>query len=277
MFLSAFLENFLFKKVNSFENRNFQSTIMFFVSSVFLFLIYIIFYEQTSTDLNFLKDWKYYLLIFLEITVFHLYRENYHQNKNNYTMVNMFVFSTIYLMPVLTFLYNSIFIFNTNLDIKYTSIIEAFVFSMVLFVLTTIYYINKIKNKEVKNLKLLLALLFILLNSMYFSVKTIQTYNGFLAYSIIQILIALYFLALSKNESKNITLKSIGVYCLWPFIYVLYLLASSLIAVEFIAIFKRVSQVLSAMILDKKVIFKDAILISLIIFTSILFYIYKIN
>ena len=260
MFLSAFLENFLFKKVNSFENRNFQSSIMFFISSLVLFLIYIIFYEQTNSDLNFLEDWKYYLLIFLEITVFYLYRENYHQNKNNYTMVNMFVFSTIYLMPIITFIYNSIFIFNDSLDIKYTSIFEAFVFSSILFILTTIYYIDKIKNKEVKNIKLLLALLFILLNSMYFSVKTIQTYNGFLAYSIIQMLIAFYFLILSKNESKKISVKNIGVYCLWPFIYVLYLIASALIAVEFIAIFKRVSQVLSAMVLDKIVVKKDAVL-----------------
>lgn len=276
MFLSAFLENFLFKKVNSFENRNFQSSIMFFISSFVLFLIYILFYEQVKSDLDFLQDWKFYLLIFLEISVFYLYRENYHQNKDNYTMVNMFVFSTIYLMPVLTFIYNSFFVFNTTLDVKYDSILEAIIFSMVLFILTTIYYIDKIKSREVKNLKLLLALLFILLNSMYFSVKTIQTYNGFLAYSIIQILIAFYFLFLSRKESKKINLKNIGVYTLWPFIYVLYLIASALIAVEFIAVFKRVSQVLSAMVLDRKIIKKDALLIFLIVLVSALFYLYKI-
>lgn len=276
MFLSAFLENFIFKKINSLENRNFNSFIMFLISSFVLFFVYMIFYNFNANDFSFLFQWKFYLQIILELLVFYLYRENYYHNKNNYTMINMFVFSTIYLMPILAFVYSSIFIFDTSLDIKYDSFLEAFFFSFSLFILSVIYYISKIKNKEIKNLKLLILLLFVLLNSMYFSVKLVQTYNGFLIYSSIQIVIALYFLVLSKKESKQIDFKRVALYFLWPFVFIFYVLAASLIAVEFVTIFKRISQIISAMVLDKKIILKDLILISLIILITILFYIYKV-
>lgn len=276
MFLHAFLESFLYKKINTLENRNFQSALMFVTSSIVLFFVYLLFIGFNGEDFLFLKDWKFYLLSILEFLVFFLYRENYYQNKDNYTMINMFVFSTIYLMPILAFFYNSIFYFNSTLDIKYDSFWEAFIFSFLLFVLTTIYYIRKIKNKEVKNLKLLLLLLIVLLNTLYFSVKIIQTYNGILIYSIIQICLASYFILLSKNESKTVTLKNVALYFLWPLIFIFFLLAAKLIAVEFITIFKRVSQLISAMVLDKKVNKKDLILIALIIFVSLSFYLYKI-
>jgi len=277
MFLSAFLENFLYKKINSYENRNFQSFLMFLISSIILLIIYSFMYDFNKEDFSFIYEWKFYLLNLLELFVFYLYRENYHQNSDNYTMINMFVFSTIYLMPILAFFYNSIFIFNKNLDIQYDSFFEATVFSFILFALTLFYYVDKIKNKKIKNLPLLLLLLFTLLNTMYFSVKIVQTYNGFLVYSFIQFLIAINFFILSRKESKTITLKKILLYTIWPFIYFLYFIAASLIAVEFITIFKRVSQIIAAMIIDKKVIIKDAILIAMIIFISILFYLYKVK
>ncbi len=277
MFLSAFLESFLYKKINSYENRNFQSFLMFLISSIILLIIYSFMYDFNKEDFSFIYEWKFYLLNLLELFVFYLYRENYHQNSDNYTMINMFVFSTIYLMPILAFFYNSIFIFNKNLDIQYDSFFEATVFSFILFALTLFYYVDKIKNKKIKNLPLLLLLLFTLLNTMYFSVKIVQTYNGFLVYSFIQFLIAINFFILSRKESKTITLKKILLYTVWPFIYFLYFIAASLIAVEFITIFKRVSQIIAAMIIDKKVIIKDAILIAMIIFISILFYLYKVK
>lgn len=276
MFLSAFLENFLYKKVNSCENRNFQSALMFLISSIILFLIYALIYNFDIKDFSFFFEWKFYLLSFLELMVFYLYRENYHQNSTNYTMINMFVFSTIYLMPILAFFYNSIFSFNTTLNIKYDSFFEAFVFSFVLFALTLVYYVDKIRNKEVKNLPLLITLLFTLLNCMYFSVKTVQSYNGFLVYCFIQFIIALNFFILSRKESKSIDLKRVTLFLVWPFISVLYFIAASLVAVEFITIFKRVSQIISAMIIDKKVVIKDAILIVIIILISLFFYLFKV-
>lgn len=281
MFFHAFLENFLYKRLNTLENKNFQSSLMFLVSSVTLFSIYLLFFGFNSQDFIFLNDGKFYLLCGLELGVFYLYRENYNQNKNNYTMVNMFVFSTIYLMPLLAFFYNEIFTFNKSLDIKYESFFEAFIFSFVLFILTSIYYISKIKNKEVNNLKLLLLLVFILLNTMYFAVKIVQTYNGFLIYSFIQIVITINFFILSQKgankESKSITLKDFAFYFLWPAYFVLFFIAAGLMSVEFITISKRISQIISAMILDKKVLRKDFILIGLIFIVTIIFYFYKYN
>lgn len=276
MFLSAFFENFLYKQINRLKNRNFHSSIMFFISAFMLFILYNIFYNFNLNDFNFFYEWKFYLLIALELLVFYLYRENYYNNENNYTAINMFVFSTIYLMPILAFFYNLIFEFDTKLNIKYDSFFEAFLFSFVLFILTLAYYISKIKNKEIKNLKLLIFLLVALLNTMYFSVKMVQTYNGFLLYCFIQIFISIYFLYLSKNEVKTIALKNIALYFILPFIYTFYFFASSLISVEFITIFKRVTQIISAMILDKKTIGKDSLLIFLILLITFLFYLYKV-
>lgn len=275
MFMHAFLESLLYKKLNSVENRNFHSFILFTISSFSLLLIYSFYFEFNENDFTFLYDWKFYLLTILEIFVFYLYRENYYQNKNNFTMVNMFIFSTIYLMPILAFIYNPLFNFNETLDIKYDSFYEALIFSLILFVLTAIYYANKIKNKEVKNLKLLILLLIVLLNTLYFSVKVVQTFNGFLVYGFIQIVIAIYFFLLSKKEQKDISLRRIGLYFTYPFLFVLYFMAAAMISVEFITIFKRVSQIISAMILDRKVQRKDFILIFSIILISVLFYIYK--
>lgn len=280
MFFHAFLESFLYRRINSLENRNFQSSMMFLVSSITLFLVYLIFFNFNSNDFLFFQDWKFYLLLVLEMGVFYLYRENYNQNKNNYTMVNMFVFSTIYLMPLLAFFYNKIFIYDRSLDIKYNSFSEAFIFSFVLFILTTIYYVSKIKNKEVKNLKLLLLLVFVLLNTLYFSVKTVQTYNGFLIYSFIQIVIAINFFIISQKkeikESKKVTLKDFGFSLLWPLYFILFFIAAGMMSVEFVTISKRISQIFSAMLLDKKVIKKDAYLIASIFLVTTIFYIYKI-
>lgn len=280
MFFHAFLENFLYKRINNLENKNFQSSLMFLVSSITLFLVYLIFFGFKTEDFLFFKDWKFYLLVILEIGVFSLYRENYNQNKDNYTMVNMFVFSTIYLMPIMAFFYNQIFVFDTSLDIHYESFFEALIFSSILFLLTTIYYISKIKNKEVKNLKLLLLLVFVLLNTMYFAVKNVQTYNGFLVYSFIQIVIAINFFIISQNgkikESKKITLMNFFFYFLWPIYFILFFIAAGMMSVEFVTISKRISQIVSAMLLDKKVIRKDAYLIALIFLVSIVFYLYKI-
>jgi hypothetical protein len=279
MFFHAFLENFIYKRINTKDNKNFQSSMMFLISSITLFFIYLIFFGFNQEDFLFLKDYKFYILCFLEIGVFYLYRENYNQNKNNYTMVNMFVFSTIYLMPIMAYFYNQIFSFDSSLDIKYESFIEAFIFSFTLFILTSIYYISKIKNKEVKNLKLLILLLFVLLNTMYFAVKTVQTYNGFLIYSFIQIVITINFFILSQKgknkEQKTITLKDIVFYFLWPIYFSLFFLAAALMSVEFVTISKRISQIISAMILDKKVIKKDFILIGFIFIITICFYFYK--
>jgi hypothetical protein len=279
MFFHAFLENFIYKRINTSDNKNFQSSMMFLISSITLFFIYLIFFGFNQEDFLFLKDYKFYILCFLEIGVFYLYRENYNQNKNNYTMVNMFVFSTIYLMPIMAYFYNQIFSFDSSLDIKYESFIEAFIFSFTLFILTSIYYISKIKNKEVKNLKLLILLLFVLLNTMYFAVKTVQTYNGFLIYSFIQIVITINFFILSQKgknkEQKTITLKDIVFYFLWPIYFSLFFLAAALMSVEFVTISKRISQIISAMILDKKVIKKDFILIGFIFIITICFYFYK--
>ena len=108
----------------------------------------------------FFTNGSFICYLFLRLLFFYLYRENYNKNKENFTMINMFVFSTIYLMPILTFIYNPLFDFNTMHDIKYDSIFEAAIFSFILFILTMVYYIDKIKNKMVKNLKLLILLLF---------------------------------------------------------------------------------------------------------------------
>ena len=279
MFFHAFLENLIYKRINTSDNKNFQSSMMFLISSITLFFIYLIFFGFNQEDFLFLKDYKFFILCFLEIGVFYLYRENYNQNKNNYTMVNMFVFSTIYLMPIMAYFYNQIFSFDSSLDIKYESFIEAFIFSFTLFILTSIYYISKIKNKEVKNLKLLILLLFVLLNTMYFAVKTVQTYNGFLIYSFIQVVITANFFILSQKgknkEQKTITLKDIVFYFLWPIYFSLFFLAAALMSVEFVTISKRISQIISAMILDKKVIKKDFILIGFIFIITICFYFYK--
>lgn len=85
MFFHAFLENLIYKRINTSDNKNFQSSMMFLISSITLFFIYLIFFGFNQEDFLFLKDYKFFILCFLEIGVFYLYRENYNQNKNNYT------------------------------------------------------------------------------------------------------------------------------------------------------------------------------------------------
>ena len=84
MFFHAFFESLLYKKLNGIENRNFHSSMMFLISSIVLFLIYLFYYGFNENDFSFLQEWKFYLLTILEIFVFYLYRENYYQNKAQY-------------------------------------------------------------------------------------------------------------------------------------------------------------------------------------------------
>jgi len=284
IFVASFFENYGYKKINTSTQRNFTTSIVYITSALILFLIG----TFTELNFNFLDDKKFYILLFLESAVAYLYREIYYRNHAHYTLVNLFVFSTVYLMPIVAFFYDGIFSFEGSLRINYEGFYEAFVFSITLMVLTFFYYRDKISSQEINGIPILLLLLIFMLHSMYFAIKMIQSYNGFLLFSFIHLWIGFLFFLFALRVKENFSLsleqtrKIWYIPLLWPFIFTFVILGASMLAVEFVTNIKRIGQILTAYYLDKRenlTVFslKDKIVIFLLIVVTIVFYLYKVS
>lgn len=280
--LTSFFENVGYKKINSTLARNFSTFLMLFFSSFTMFFVYILFYDFSFSDFAFLSDYKFFILLFLEILVVYFFRENYNYHKENFVVVNMFIFSTIFIMPLVTYYYNDFFDFNSKNNIDYKNIFEAMGFSGLLFLLWLGYFYDKFKIKSEINYKLLFILLLVLINVMYFSIKMIQTYNGFVVYFFIDLFISILFLISAFYSGENINTLNLKKpvdfykYGLFGIAVIFAVLSALFLAVEFVTIFKRVGQIIAGVVIDKKKIAnKDLMIISLIAVSAAIFYIYK--
>jgi len=113
--LTSFLESRAYKLINIQEDRNalsFWSVIIW--SLVSLLLISLFF--STEQTWSFLKNPYFYVLCLTEPLTSLLYREAYYHNKKSYTVVNMFNFSTLYLMAPFAYVLNQITGFENNIN-----------------------------------------------------------------------------------------------------------------------------------------------------------------
>lgn len=273
-------EGIIYKNINGARNRNYITFLYSLVIALGLLVISFIPTYLIAGQFDFYKEFSFiyskwfYLQIILEIAGAWLYREAYFVYKDKYTVVNMFMFSTVFLMPVYAFIMNMVVNLNHEVT-SITSLSEAGLTSILLFIATAIYFYDKFKLREIKDLKILLALAFTMLNCLYFSTKLIQSYNGVLVYVFIILTIALNFLVLArkaKEEFKIIDNKkaTYSLLLVRPVLQYIYIKSMLFIPVEIAPIVRRLAQLTAGIIIDKTMLNKKELIgISIIVLVFI--------
>jgi uncharacterized membrane protein YdcZ (DUF606 family) len=294
MFTFAFMESFNYKKIiNYIEIKNFLTFVLSFTAfliSIFIFLISIDFDLSSNVlkdNLIIFKDWRFILIIFSEFFGIWLFRKNYEINGNNLTAVNFALFLSLVLVPIYSFFLNDLLGFQSTITVGYKSPLEFYVFTGLIFILVVLFFMDKLKNK-INNIFILFLLPVVFSNNMFITSKIMQTYNPFFSYSIIVFCLSIMFLIFSiKNkELKKIKKEHTKIICFlslsWMIAIPCNTLAVKFLAVEFVTLLKRVSQLISGLILDRmynqhntNFSLKDYIVIGFILFLGLGLYILR--
>ena len=263
MFTFAFLESFNFKKISNHANiknvLTFTLTFTGFLISLIIFLISINF-DLTSPilkeNMKLFQDWRFWLIIFSEGFGIWLFRKNYEINGNNLTAINFALFLSLVLIPIYGFFLNDLLGFESTITVGYKSITEFFVFTGLILLCVILFFVDKLKDK-INNPFILFLLPVIFSNNMFITSKLMQSYDAFFAYSFVVLGMATLFfiLAIKAKEFKNVKKEHTKIISFLIFTWCIAIPANTLavkfLAVEFVTLLKRVSQLISGLILDK--------------------------
>jgi hypothetical protein len=220
------------------------------------------------------------ILLFLENISLYYALRNFNK-QNSFVHIAFASFSTIYIMPLLVFFYSTYFGLETKISSPYDSFLETLFFSCMFFILSFLYFFQKIKdNNKLKNKIDLIIYAILLVNCLYFSLLNIQLANyQYLLYSFVFFFLAIqqfFFLFkykkegclidsnLLKEEEKeaqktcfsilNIDVKKIKSFFIFHILYVITFLlsifAAKLIAIEIYATLKRISTIIGGGVVD---------------------------
>lgn len=282
IFFVSLIEGQMYKVINNSPNRNFMTFLFYIIAVLGLIILsampmYLVQDEfNLAKEFSFLYEKWFYVVLCTETLGMWLYREAYKVYDKNYTIVNMFMFSTVFLMPLYAYLLSDIVGLNQTIMVI-DSLQDAVISSFSLFIGTAIYFYNKFKLKEITNLKILILLSLMMLNNFYFTTKLVQTYNGTLLYSILLIVLSLNFLAFAINKKESLKLETKS-----PMIYIalffklfanyIYVKSIAFIPVEIAPIVRRIGQLFAGLAIDKKIPSKSE---SLGIFIIIFVFVYN--
>jgi hypothetical protein len=213
--------------------------------------------HKIEDDLLILQDYKFYLALISEFLGIYLSRRNYSENGDNMSYINFALFSSLVIVPIYAYFLTGPLGFENTLSINYQSSYEFIYFVLSMALLMVIFFFDKIKNNKINNIKILLLLPLVLSNSMFLTGKLMQEYNGFLAYGLIVILLSIIFLSfVIKNKEykkfKKEEHKKPLIYLIitWALVIPLNTIAIKLLAIELVTLLKRISQVISGVLLD---------------------------
>jgi hypothetical protein len=266
VFFISFFEGKVFKFVNHTPNRNYISALFCITTLIGLIFISVlplyVFQDNVNwaKELSFFYEKWFYLSLVLETCLSFLYREAYKVYDKNYTIVNMFMFSTIFIMPIYAYILKDYVDLNQSVVIA-GNLQDIIITSLLLLLGTIIYFHNKIKLKQITNIWILIALAVCALNSFYFSTKLIQSYNGVLIYSFLSIVLCFNFLCAAYIKKEEFKVKSNKKYfgfliILKILMQLIYIKSIAFIPVEIGPIVRRISQLSSGIIIDKKILNK---------------------
>lgn len=288
LFVLTFFEIFCTKRTVVCEQHKNTLTILLLLSSIIVSML-IYFYKEgmiEKKNLYLLMDWKLYAAIFINSFSFFIIRKNYEINGDNVTAIQFSMLASLLIIILISYFLSDLLGFENTLNIHYDSINQMFTFIFIYFVLIVFFFLGKLKNKNINSIKLLIIMSITLAFSSFFNTKMMQTYNGYLMYTIFSVssLILFSIMFTYSKEYKNI--KSVDkknatiVMIAWGSLSPIYIFINTVMPVEFLAIFKRVLSLISGFVWDKffnkentnTLTIKDFIIVSIIILTTIIFY-----
>lgn len=263
MFCLAFAETIKMKRIATLlEVKNFMTFVSGFTAFIISAAIFLaIWYEYPSggfldENLDVFSDWRFYVALISETLGLYIARRNYEMNGNNITAINFALFFSLVLVPIYSFFFSSLFGFKDTIEINFQSQLEFWIFVGFMLVLTITFFADKLKGK-IRNVGLLCLLPIILSNSMFFTGKLMQTYEGFFVYALITLNTSIIFLTIGfqQGEWRRLERKhlrpALFISGIWAMAIPLNTLAVKVLAVEFVTLLKRVSQIISGVIVDK--------------------------
>lgn len=260
--------------------KYFNSTFISIVGAFFLSILY--FNNFNYSSLSFLGDYRFYLAQFCAIFFMILQIKSRKLNEHNLTICYFVNFLSIAIVPFTSIFIISLFSFKNTIEITYNNQSDVYLLSLSLFVLSLIFYLDKLKKKSVNNVPLLILIFFVGSFSGVFSGKMMQEYNPFIYMTVatifnIGIFAFISFLKEKKSYShisstlvenkKSYLILSIG-YCVTLYLNILII---SNLPVEYYSIIRNVGIILInyiyAYVVEKINLFniKDSIILILII------------
>jgi hypothetical protein len=236
-----------------------------------------------TTLINLSVDYRIYLCVTLECVGLIAMRQNYLKNGNNVTAINFCMFFSLALVPILSYFASDALGFADTIKVNYRSQSELWLFTGILTTLVFVYFYDKIKG-HINDWFYLLLTPLILSNTMFISSKLMQTYNPYVVGTFIFI-ITLFIYAgacLLKAEHKCLARTHVipltRIFIGGTLTYPLNVTVVQIIAVEFIVLLKRTSQIISGVVTDKiygnknTVNKKDVVVIALVLATGLSLY-----
>jgi hypothetical protein len=233
-----------------------------------------------------LADPRLGLLMALEFFGLLFTRRNFTHNHDNLTAINFSMFLSVVYVPILAYLFNDMLGFQNTLTVNYASDREFLLFVSGMLCLVALFFSNKLKG-HVNHWGYLLFTPLMLSFCMFVAAKMNQSYNGFLVFAVVGTFNSIIFgaLIIQQREYRHIGRGQINgivkIASASSLFVPLNTIALGLVAVEFFAILKRVSQITCARLFDAKsnnskpLSIQDTVIVILMLVFGLSFYILR--
>lgn len=156
--------------------KYFNSSLVAFFG--FLFLLSVNHDKIELKEFIFLKDYKFYLAQLIAVFFIIIQIKARKLNENNLTIVYFIGFLSISITPFSSIFLMYVFNFQNTIEVEYKSFYHVIGLSISLIILSILFFLNKLKNRNINGFKVLF--LSFLLGSFVsvFSSKLMQEYNA---------------------------------------------------------------------------------------------------
>lgn len=158
-----------------YDFKYFNSAILALFGTAFLLIIN--FNKLNTEHFQFLKDYKFYIAQFLSIIYIIIQVKTRKYNEHNLNICYFANFLSIAIIPFVSILLMYLFKFENTIEIKYDNFYDVILLSVSLFILSFIFYLDKIKNKSINKINWLFASFLVGAFSVVFSSKLMQEYD----------------------------------------------------------------------------------------------------
>ncbi len=184
-----------------YKYKYFNSALLAFVGS--LFLLFTNINRVDYHDFTFLFDYRFYLSQIISVAFMIVQFKSRKINEKNVTICYFVNFLSLAIVPFVSIGLMYLFSFKNTIEVKYDSINDVYLLSLSLFILAVLFYIDKLKNKSVKGINVLIAAFFLGAISGVFGSKMMQEYNPVNYMIIATVFNLLVFMILSFLKEKK--------------------------------------------------------------------------
>lgn len=287
LFSSNFLDYITMRRiVSNFSQQNTLTSISCLGAFIITFCLGYLISDNLYEEIRIIiTDWRFVFSLFLEFLALTLLRMNYRDNKGNMTAVKMAIFSSIFVVPIISYFFTDMLNFSSTIVVNYATFSEMFIITLAIIIIYIVLFSGRVST-AIKNPTILILMSIFLPIAIFMAVKNMQLFNSYLFFSLISLSNMILYItwAFIKKES----FKHIGsnkkdylfVFSTSMIIFSLFPYVASMISAEFFTILKRIFSIKIAVFFDardrnisflKVLTKKEVICLSLLILIGVYF------